>query len=238
MLDNNISWPPPYTVKKHAKAKYVKFRASTIRGGLEITVPKRFSLKNLPEVLEENRDWILKQLAKLQLEVEWELPSVIHFPSVDQHWKIFYEPFKTRPRLLIRPGNEIVLLGDINDKEVCAKLLLKWVKCKAKPLLLNYLNLISNTTQLSYQTFTMRDQKTRWGSCTSEKNISLNYKLLFLSPELMRHVIIHELCHTKHLNHSDRFWQLVEKHDPNSTEHRRLLRKADAMIPKWILSSI
>lgn len=87
---------------------------------------------------------------------------------------------------------------------------------------------------LPFSNFSIREQSTRWGSCSVEKNISLNQQLMFLPYELVRYVIIHELCHTKELNHSKRFWHLVEKHDPNWQAHRKALRLAQSELPKWL----
>lgn len=233
MPENHITWPPPFIVKKHAKAKYVKLRTSQVHG-LEITVPKRFSLKYLPDVLEQNRAWIIKQLTALSSEKVWDLPDTIALPSVNEIWKIFYVPCQTKLKLLHRPGNELVVMGQIANKTLCVKRLQRWVKSYAKVHLHEALMKVSLLTQLSYKQLSIRDQKTRWGSCTSQKNISLNYKLIFLPAAVMEYVMIHELCHTQYLNHSERFWQLVKRHDPHCDKHRGMLRQANAIIPSWV----
>ena len=67
--------------------------------------------------------------------------------------------------------------------------------------------------------------KSQWGSCAPSGNISLNTALLFVPEELLEYVIIHELAHRVHANHSPRFWKLVEEHCPNYKKHRKALRK-------------
>lgn len=69
-----------------------------------------------------------------------------------------------------------------------------------------------------------RRQKTRWGSCSSEGHLSLNWKLVFAPEEVIDYVVIHELAHLKHQDHSKNFWDLVEKYDPEARLHRRWLR--------------
>lgn len=60
-----------------------------------------------------------------------------------------------------------------------------------------------------YNKIAIKDQKTRWGSCSRKKNLNFNYKILFLSPRMKDYIIVHELCHLKEFNHSNKFWKLV-----------------------------
>jgi predicted metal-dependent hydrolase len=93
---------------------------------------------------------------------------------------------------------------------------------------------LSKQTQLSFNEIQIRSQQSRWGSCSYAKNISLNDRLLFLPKELVSYVMLHELCHTKHLNHSASFWKLLAKWDPHYSEHRIRLRSAQEYLPTWI----
>lgn len=77
----------------------------------------------------------------------------------------------------------------------------------------------------SFGRITIRNQRTRWGSCSSQKNLSFNYRLLFLPPKEQDYIIVHELCHLREMNHSPRFWTLVEKTVPEYRELRRMLRE-------------
>lgn len=227
------SWPPAYKIKKHRLARSVKLRASATHG-LVITTPYRFNLRQLPSILEEHRDWIIKQLQRLPLAKLDTLPDNIIFSACSEEWRVEYQLCDTKIELIERPQKELVLVGNIQDKVRCRHLLTKWVKQKAKTYLTEHLEKVSQRTLLPFEKTTVRSQTTLWGSCTSAKAISLNYKLIFLPPELTTHVMIHELCHTKHLNHSERFWRLVESFDENWRANRRALRKADAYIPDWI----
>jgi predicted metal-dependent hydrolase len=80
----------------------------------------------------------------------------------------------------------------------------------------------------------IRGQSGRWGSCSSNKTLSLNYKLLFLEPELVRYLIIHELAHTRHMNHSARFWRTVGEFEPRYKELDQEIGESWRDVPAWL----
>lgn len=109
-----------------------------------------------------------------------------------------------------------------------------WLKKKARRHLGKWLQAISDDLNITYKNLSIRGQRTRWGSCSEEKKINLNYKLLFLPHNLVEHVLTHELCHTQELNHSKKFWQLVGSYDKNYRANRTLLHQANQYLPKWL----
>ena len=77
----------------------------------------------------------------------------------------------------------------------------------------------------NYTSITVRDQKTRWGSCSSRGTLSFNYRLIFAPPVILDYVVVHELCHLTHMNHSKSFWNMVASVMPEYKECRKWLRE-------------
>ena len=80
----------------------------------------------------------------------------------------------------------------------------------------------------------IRGQKTRWGSCSSAGTISLNLSLMFQRPEVVRYLMIHELCHRRHMNHSQRYWALVESFEPHWRSLDKELLQGWRHVPAWV----
>ncbi len=81
----------------------------------------------------------------------------------------------------------------------------------------------------SFKKISIRNQSTRWGSCSRKGNLNFNYKLVLLDPKLADYIIVHELCHLKEFNHSKRFWDLVAKTIPNHVTLRKVLRSVNKL---------
>lgn len=79
--------------------------------------------------------------------------------------------------------------------------------------------------QVSYGRITIREQKTRWGSCSSKGNLNFNWKLVLVPPELLDYVVVHELAHRIEMNHSQQFWAVVEQEMPDYKERRKCLKE-------------
>jgi len=107
----------------------------------------------------------------------------------------------------------------INDKNEFLK-----NKEKALNFILERIDLYNKIYKFDFNRISVRNQKTRWGSCSRKKNLNFNYKILFLSKEAADYIVVHELCHLREMNHSIRFWNLVAETIPNYLDIRKDLR--------------
>jgi predicted metal-dependent hydrolase len=128
----------------------------------------------------------------------------------------------------------LILWGNTANEALCQVALTQWLTRKATQHLTPWMRRLSEDIELPCDRISFRGQKTRWGSCSSQKNISLNYKLLCLPAPLVNYVFVHELAHTIHMNHSDQFWHLVEQKEPAYRQLDRDLNDALQYIPRWL----
>ena len=94
----------------------------------------------------------------------------------------------------------------------------------ARAIILERIQHLNQHYQLPIGRIAIRNQKSRWGSCSKKGNLNFNYKLVFLPPELRDYVIVHEICHIKEFNHGKGFWALVGETVPQWKEFRKRLR--------------
>lgn len=113
---------------------------------------------------------------------------------------------------------------EVEARELAEKEHFKKHAKEAKKIILSRLEEINRFYGFSYYRVSIRNQKTRWGSCSRDGNLNFNYRLIFLKPEFLDYVIAHELCHLKEFNHSLDFWQLVAKVCPDYKKIRRDLK--------------
>lgn len=230
-----------YTVRESLKAKHVSLKMS-LKGDLEVIVPKGFDRNRIPDILQSKQRWIervIRRMATQQAlvgsDVVADRPQQIALQAIAEHWRVDYQPTNSKAiTVKEQAGLRLKLQGPTDDLELCKLALQHWVMQKAKTALPPWLSTVSKTSRLAYQSVSVRQQKTIWGSCSIRKTISLNCKLLFLPPALVEYVCVHELCHTKHLNHSSDFWHLVGRHCTDYKELDDKLRDARYMVPWWM----
>jgi predicted metal-dependent hydrolase len=236
-LVSKMNTPFDYSLRISSRAKHPRLQIKPF-GGLEVVIPSRFPKKAVPELVNRHTQWIEKQLQKL-ISAEPALPDQVQLAFHDSHWSIVYEhqlATNSTNQIMIEPNNKAESDADDHANKVWQ--LRNWVRQKAWRLLPPLLEQLSQQTGLTYKKISIRSQKTRWGSCSSSGTISVNDQLLFLPHATAEYLMIHELCHTVHMNHSSRFWHLVEAHCADYRYHESLLNQARSKIPDWFLREL
>jgi predicted metal-dependent hydrolase len=226
-----------FSVRRSGRARRLSIKVYP-RGRVEVVVPRRTSARAVQAFVESHRDWINTTRAAFAAEHPSEpfaLPSRINLPAIDRAFCVRYERATGAGLVRYRTvGSTVVLSGATDDAESCVAALRRWLTALAKKEFLPRLRALSAETGNAYQRMQVRGQRTCWGSHSGKGTVSLNFCLLFLEPRQLRYVLVHELCHARHMNHSSRFWQLVGRFEPDYRRLDKGLNDAWKYIPTWV----
>ena len=224
---------PGFSVRKSHRAKRLSIKVYP-RGRVEVVVPRRTSARAVREFVEDNRDWIERakqSFAEHFSPAAFVLPDIVNLPAIDRRVIVRYQPDSSIDGVRYRFGHGILRLkGDVGNEAQCTSALQRWLSGIARREFGPRLESLAAEMGMTYE----RMHRTCWGSRSSSGTISLNLCLLFVAPELLRYLLIHELAHGRHMNHSRRFWQLVARYEPDARKLDRRLGKAWRDVPAWL----
>lgn len=229
---------PPYTLRRSPRARYLRIKVCP-REGVVVILPRGADPAQAEAFLAQRRDWVERALAQVAAQAQRQarrreqLPERIVLPALAEELQVVYRHRAIPARAQARASG-LLITGPLEDRAGLRAALRRWLLRTGQAHLPGWLARVSGETALGYRAVRVRAQRTLWGSCTRQGNISLNCKLLLLPPALVRYVMIHELAHTRHLNHSARFWGLVERFEPCYRERERALREAGRALPAWV----
>jgi predicted metal-dependent hydrolase len=228
---------PGFAVRESGRAKRLSIKVYP-RGRVEVVVPKRTRPSDVQSFVHDNREWIEKarvELAGEILDEPFALPEAINLPAIERNFSVRYIAERGARTVRWRvKGNEITLSGRTGDAKHCVDALRRWLAALAKAEFAPQLAALSALTGIGYKRMQVRAQRTCWGSHSCSGTVSLNMCLLFLDPSILHYLMIHELCHGRHMNHSRRFWNLVGSFAPEYRRLDRELGESWRAVPVWM----
>ena len=226
-----------FVVRESKRARRLAIKVHP-RGTVEVVVPRRTRSSDVQAFVSANREWIenaRRSFAHKFPPEFYKLPTEIRMPGGSLEVVVDYRPVAEDKSVRYRQnGNRLSLSGRTQDEELCRQALRRWLSKKARERLGTLLTDLSLATDLSFNRMHIRAQRTCWGSHSSNGTISLNLCILFLDPSLVRYLMIHELCHGRHMNHSKSFWKLVSRFEPDYKRLDRQLSDSWTVIPGWV----
>jgi len=212
------------TIRRSARASQVRLRVApdgTLRASLPLYAPA-FLVKRL---IKSSRDELRDLISQSQ-------PTTNYTDGmqIGKSHTLIVRP-TTGTLQTNRRGQQLIVSlpegSSLNDSDVVRAVrdaIIAALRVEAKSYLPKRLSFLANKYGFSYKKVRFSHASGRWGSCTSEGTISLNIALMKLPFEQIDYVILHELAHTRHMNHSPEFWSVVSESDPNYKDHRRALK--------------
>ena len=209
----------PINIKVTKRKKTICIRVD--KNKIIVNTPNFVKQDYILSLLERKKEWISQTILKNGKE----------YKNNFVNGEAFYLGKKYKINIKKGLSNEVILKNDnleilykrknINIK----KTLEQWYKFKSYLLLENRLNYHSKKINLKYNSFSVRSFKRRLGSCDNKKNISFNWKIIFMPKQIIDYVIIHELCHIIHFNHSKLFWKEVSNFCPDYKIHKSWIKE-------------
>lgn len=201
------------------------------RGSLVVRAPYRCSTQHAGAAIQANHAWALRALERARR-------SLAQRPTLDDGCPLPFLDGSLVLRLHItgrpgvwRDGSELCVAGTELGGDALRAHLSSWYRREAREHLIARVQNLALRVGLAPQRVLIRGQRTRWGSCSARGTVSLNWRLMQLPQSLGDYVVVHELCHLRHLNHSPVFWNLVEGIVPDWRERRARLRELHGRLP-------
>jgi predicted metal-dependent hydrolase len=224
----------PFAVRVSPRARRLTARVH-VGGRVEIVVPIGVNAHTVRDFVQRFTPWIDRKVAAMQCVTtpEEPVPRSVEFAATGE--SIAVEWRRGPKRGLEHTSSGIVLHA--GDERSARTLLRSWLKRAAQERLAPRLLQLAGELNYPVARVSIRCQRTRWGSCSTRGTVSLNCSLLFLKFEVVRYLFVHELAHTRHMNHSAHFWRLVEKIEPDYRRLDRDLLAGWRTVPGWVFKT-
>jgi predicted metal-dependent hydrolase len=207
----------PYRVRRSDRASRVRVLVDP-HSGIEVVLPRRSPASAAPAAIAELRPWIEARLAAAQTVRDSVAARGASVPYLGR--ELALRPQAGRSRVH-RRGDELLVPADPAAARAAIE---RWFRRAARDEIAPRLDGAVAALRCEYSALTIRNQRTRWGSCSSTGAMSFNWRLLLAPEPVLDYVVWHEACHLRVMDHSARFWELLRRHCPDYREHRRWLR--------------
>lgn len=197
-------------------------------GSVLVKAPSFMTDEAIGEFLMKKSSWISKKLQEVasldlsSMKVRFKDGST--FSYLGQEVTLTIENITSKVCMVKKQENKLVVYTNSDDEDFIRQLVNKWYRLRAQEIINERVRYFSHFVNEKAKSVTIRNQKTRWGSCTSGRGLNFNYRLVMMPPEILDYVVVHELCHLKHMNHSREFWAEVERILPDMKIRKKWLK--------------
>ena len=213
ILDGN----PPVEVllRRSAQARRLSLRISRLDGRATLTLPTRVPEREGMAFVRERESWLRKHLSAIEPEMPVEIGATVLFEGADV--PVIAGPVK---RATLKSGALMVP----DDPGKVGKRVVAFMKLRARDALADASDRYAAALGRPYNRISLRDTRSRWGSCSSAGDLMYSWRLIMAPRSVLEYVAAHEVAHLQHMDHSDRFWGVVNDLFPNHKACRKWLR--------------
>jgi predicted metal-dependent hydrolase len=220
--------PVALTFRRNARARRLIIRPTRDGKSFIITMPSRASRKEAIDFAHRSRQWIAARLNASPEPVGFVPGARIMFKGADH--TIVHCPGS---RGSVWHDHENASLRVAGDLSHLPRRLRDWLKHEAKQELAAASLAYAKTMEVTFRRITVRDQSSRWGSCSTDGNLSYSWRLILAPPFVLDYVAAHEVAHLKYMNHGARYWRLVLSHCPRAKEALHWLRRHGSALHRY-----
>lgn len=215
-----------YTIRRSNRARRLSMRMLPGKG-LEVVLPRGFSLREAAAFVRREQRWVLKALDRPTPAPGpvVEISDGASLPYLGETLTLRIDPGRTRVR---RDGDVLLVPATVLLPAVEA-----WYRAAARTVLRERAEAYAELLGVSFRRMAIKDTRSRWGSCSSKGNLNFSWRLMLAPREVMDYVVAHEVAHLRELNHSPAYWTIVESICPDYRTHRAWLRTNGRNLATW-----
>jgi predicted metal-dependent hydrolase len=213
-----------YAIRRSTRARRVRVNVEPVSGEVTVTLPTRARERAADHAVVELAPWIERRRAEGAQARAAIAARGDDLPYLGERLTVRAEPGRTRAH---RRGDTLLVPADPSARATAVE---RWYRRAARTEIAPRVAAATQALGVSSTGLTIRNQRTRWGSCSATGALSFNWRLLLAPAAILDYVVWHECCHLVHLDHSPRFWALVAEHDPAHRAHARWLRDHGATL--------
>jgi predicted metal-dependent hydrolase len=213
-----------YAIRRSSRSRRVRVTVAPVTGAVEVVLPTRAREKDAVRAVHELSGWIERRRADSLRTRDAITARGDVLPLMGEQLRVVPEPGRTRAH---RRGDDLLVPAAPGPRAAAIE---RWYRRTARTEIARRVDVACRALGVKATGLTIRNQRTRWGSCSSAGALSFNWRLLLAPEEVLDYVVWHECCHLVWLDHSPRFWALVAEHVPDHRDRSRWLRDHGATL--------
>lgn len=209
----------PLLIQRNSRARRISLRYNPVDRQLALTLPKSVSVNEGMDFFNHKKDWLAETLKSLPKHVPFKPGAII--PVMGKKYRIRYEA-ELSGRSMVKAEDDILYVT--GPKDQIARHVQDWIKKQVRKKITTIAESKAELIGRKVRRITLRDTRSRWGSCSSQGRLSFSWRLAFAPPSVLHYIVCHEVAHMREMNHGPAFWRLVARICPSWASNDQWLK--------------